>query len=145
MTCMLNGTDCRLAVVIHPSQLHAVAALVSVKQHIGRLQARGDGIADAAQIDRMDPARLTIKRHMGVPDQDQVRLAARQPSLQLSITVTGLQTRPIISSWGRMHAKHACAIGQGQAHFQRQAREPVQPARRGSDNLGSRRSFGWPR
>src|SRR5258706_23019 len=103
MTRVLNGTDCRLAVVIHPPQLHAIALLVSVKKHIGRLQARCDWIAHAPQIDRTDPAYLTIKRHMGVPDQDQVRLAARQLSLQLSITMCRLQTGSIISTWGSMN------------------------------------------
>ncbi|HJT59285.1 MAG TPA: hypothetical protein VJ761_22450 [Ktedonobacteraceae bacterium] len=37
---VLNGSDDCLTVVIHPPQLHAIVLLVSVKQHIGRLQAR---------------------------------------------------------------------------------------------------------
>ena len=130
MTRVLNGSDDRFAVIFRLPQLHTIALLVSVKKHIGRLQAWCDGIADAPQIDRTDPANLTIKRHMGVPDQDQVRLAARQPSLQLSITMCRPQTGSIISTRGSMNAEHARTIGQGQTHFQRQAREPVQPARR---------------
>ena len=85
--------------------------LVGIKKHIGRLQARRDWIADAAQIDDMDPAYLTIERNMGMPDDDQVRLAASQSLLQLAIAVRGLDTGSVVSAWRRMDAEHACAIG----------------------------------
>ena len=73
--------------------------LVGIKKHIGRLQARRDRIADAAQIDDMDPANPTIERNMGMPDDDQVRLAASQPLLQLVIAVLGLETGSVVSAW----------------------------------------------
>ncbi len=110
MARVLDGSNNRLAVVIHTPQLNAVAMFVGVKKRIGCLETRCDGIADAPQIDRTDPAYLAIERNMGVPDHDQVRIAARQPALQLNITVRGLETRSIISSWGSMNAKQARAI-----------------------------------
>ena len=105
MTCLLDGFDNCLAVVIHAPQLDAVAMLVGIKQHIGRLQAQRDRIADAAQIDDMDPANLTIERNMGMPDDDQIRLAASQPLLQVVIAVLGLDTRSIVSAWRSMDAE----------------------------------------
>ena len=96
---MLDGFDDGLAVVIHAPQLNAVALLVGIQKHIGRLQARRDRIADAAQIDGTSPANLTIEGNMGMPDDDQVCLAASQPPLQFAITVLGLQTGSVISAW----------------------------------------------
>jgi hypothetical protein len=58
----------------------------------------------------MDPAHLTIERHMGVPDDDQVRLAASQPVLQGVIAVPGLDTRAVVSAWRSMDAEYAGAI-----------------------------------
>ena len=108
---MLDGFDHCLAVVIHAPQLDALAMLVGIKKHIGRLQAQRDRIADAAQIDDMDPANLTIERNMGVPYDDQVRLAASQPVLQLVIAVLGLETGSVVSAWRSMDAEQARAIG----------------------------------
>ena len=107
---MLDGFDHSLAVVIHAPQLDAVAMLVGIKKHIGRLQAQRDWIADATQIDDMKPSNLTIERHMGMPDDDQVRLAASQPLLQGAIAVLGLDTRAVVSAWSSMDAEYACAI-----------------------------------
>src|SRR5207247_10520226 len=103
--------DDGLAVILYAPQVGAVALLVGLQKDIGRLEARRDRIADAAQIDDTDAAHLTIERHMGMPDDDHVRLAANQPLLQFAIAVLRLETGPVISAWGRMHAQHACAIG----------------------------------
>src|SRR5258708_33789063 len=102
--------------------------LVGIKKHIDRMQAQRDWIADAAQIDDISPANLTIERNMGMPDDDQVRLAASQPLLQVVIAVPGLETGSVVSAWSSMDAEYACAIRYGQTHFQRHVREPVQPA-----------------
>src|SRR5712691_3016568 len=110
MTGVLDGFDDCLAVVIHAPQLDAVALLVGIQKHIGRLEARRDRIADAAQIDDMPPANPTIERNMGMPDDDQVRLAASQPLLQLVIAVLRLQTRSVVSAWRSVDAEQACAI-----------------------------------
>ena len=111
MTCVLDGLDHCLAVVIHAPQLYAVALHVGIQQHIARLQARRDRIADAAQIDDLDPAHLAIERNMRMPDHDQVRLAASQSLLQVGIAVPGLDTRSVVSAWRSMDAQQACAIG----------------------------------
>ena len=102
---MLDGFDDCLAVVIYAPQLYAVAIHVGIKKHIGSLEARRDRIADAAQIDDMYPANLTIERNMGMPDDDQVRLAASQPLLQFVIAVLGLETRSVVSAWRSMDAE----------------------------------------
>ncbi len=111
MTGVLDGCDDCLAVVIHAPQLDAVALLVGIQKDIGRLEARRDRIADAAQIDDMSPANPAIERNMGMPNDNQVRLAASQPVLQVVIAVLGLQTRSVVSAWRSMHAEHARAIG----------------------------------
>ena len=105
MTGVLDGFDDGLAVVIHAPQLDAVAILVGIKKHIGRLQAQRDRIADAAQIGDMYPANLTIERNMGMPDDNQVRLAASQPLLQFVIAVLGLDTGSVVSAWRSMDAE----------------------------------------
>ena len=110
MTGLLDGFDDGLAVVIHAPQLNAVALLVGIQKHIGRLQARRDRIADAAQIDGTYPANLTIERNMCVPYDDHVCLAASQSALQFAITVLGLETGSVISAWRSMDAEQACAI-----------------------------------
>src|SRR6266571_2843469 len=107
---MLDGFDDGLAVVIDAPQLDAVAMLLGIQKHIGCLQARRDRIADAAQIDDMDSAHLTIERNMGMPDDDQIRLAASQPPLHFAITVLGLETGSVVSAWRSMDAEQACAI-----------------------------------
>ena len=53
MTVVLDSFDNCLTVVIHAPQLDAVAMLVGIQKGIGRLEARRDRIADAAQIDDM--------------------------------------------------------------------------------------------
>ena len=85
--------------------------LVGIKQHIGRLQAKCDWIADAAEIDDMYVANLAIEWNMGMPYDDQVCLAASQPLLQLVITVIELNTGSVISAGRSMDTEHACAIG----------------------------------
>ena len=107
---LLDGTAHCLAIVIHAPQLYVVAMLVGIKKHIGRLEARRDRIADAAQIDNMYPANLTIERNMGMPDDDQVRLAASQSFLQFAIAMLVLDTRSVVSTWRSMDAEYACAI-----------------------------------
>jgi hypothetical protein len=108
---VLDSFDHCLAVVIHAPQLDAVALLFSIQKDIGRLESRRDRIADAAQIDDVCPANPTIERNMGVPDDDEVRLAASQPLLQLVIAVLGPDTRSVVSSWRSMNAEQARAIG----------------------------------
>ena len=80
MTGVLDGCDDCLAVVIHAPQLDAVALLVGIQKDIGRLEARRDRIADAAQIDDMSPANPAIERNMGMSNDNQVRLAASRCS-----------------------------------------------------------------
>src|SRR6266702_2525471 len=98
MTGLLDGFDNCLAVVIHAPQLDAVAMLVGLKKRIGRLQARRDRIADAAQIDDMSIAHLTIERNMGMTHDDQVCLTASQPLLQFVIAVLALDPGSVISA-----------------------------------------------
>src|SRR6266568_485058 len=108
---MLDSFDSCLTVVIHAPQLDAVALLVGIQKDIGRLQARRDRIADAAQVDGTYPANLTIERNMGMPDDDHVCLAASKPLLQFAIAVPELDTRSVVSAWRSMDAKQARAIG----------------------------------
>src|SRR2546421_6424162 len=101
---MLDGFDDRLAVVIHAPKLEAVAMLVSIQQHISRLQPWRARIADAAQINGASPAHLPVERHMRMPDNHQVRLAACQPPFQLLIAVPRLETGSVVSARGRVNA-----------------------------------------
>ena len=54
---------------------------------------------------------VAIERNMGMPDDDQVRLAASQPLLQFVIAVLWPETGSVVSSWGSMNAEQTRAIG----------------------------------
>ena len=110
MTCLLDGFDDRLAVIIYMPQLDAVALRVGLQKHISRLQAWRDWVSHTAQIDGTNAAYLPIERHMGMPNDHQVGLAASQSLLQFVIAVLGMETRSIISAWSRMDAEYAGAI-----------------------------------
>jgi len=107
---VLDGTDHCLAVVIHVPQLDAVALLFGIQKDIGRLEARRDRIADAAQIDDMFPTNSTIEWNMGMPDDDQVCLAACPPLLEFAIAVLEPDTGSVVSSSRSVNAEHAGAI-----------------------------------
>src|SRR5258708_31361283 len=65
---------------------------------------------------------------MGMSDENQIGLARCEPSLQLRITVRGVDARSVVSAWRRVNPKHPSAIWQGHTHFQGRVREPVPPA-----------------
>ena len=68
------GKNGRL-VIIHPPMLHRVAVLVRIQEHIAGSQINGKRVADAAQIDQMLVANLSVDRPMGVAAANQVGFA----------------------------------------------------------------------
>jgi hypothetical protein len=54
---------------------------------------------------------VAIERNMRMSDDDQVRIAASQPLLQLVIAVLGLESGSVVSSWRSMNAEQTRAIG----------------------------------
>src|SRR6185312_1319051 len=107
MMTAFNGCDHSLPIILHSPELDAIALHIRIKQRIGGLQPWGHRIADASQIHHPSSSYLTIKWNMGMPNNDQICLTACQPSLQLVITVRGLDARSVISAWRRMDTEHA--------------------------------------
>src|SRR5438034_2939176 len=110
MITVFNGRDHGLTIILHPPYLDGIALLIRIKQRIGCLQTWCYRIADASQIHHTSSSHLTIKRNMSMSNNDQICLAACQPSLQLVITVRGLDARSVISAWRSMDTEHAGPI-----------------------------------